>query len=309
MIGDTDYSQVNMTEPQEGLALVAEGGGQRGVFTAGVLDSWLLSNFNPFEILVGTSAGAQNIASFMSHQFGYAYSAISDLTNSDEFFNVWSAFKGKHVMDLDWYFNQVEDSAYQLDTETAALKAKNRKLFFSSTKANSMETALLDPNKIGWIPALKASSAIPFLYRRGVTLNKEPLVDGGVSAPIPIEEAIHLGANKAVIIRTSKTAETAIGEVLKRAKPIFCSRNRTPQVYKILEVHEASYAKAQSMIQNPPKGVNVVEVTPARPLQSKVLGSTKEALIADYKMGLKAGHDFLIQHNLLNPKNTKRLHS
>lgn len=309
MIGSTDYSKTNLTEPQQGLALVAEGGGQRGVFTAGVLDSWLLSNFNPFEILVGTSAGAQNIASFMSEQFGYAYSAISDLTNSDEFFNVWSAFKGKHMMDLDWYFSQVEASAYQLDTKTAMLKAKNRKLYFSSTKANSMETALLDPNKIGWIPALKASSAIPFLYRRGVTLNQEALVDGGVSAPIPIKEAVNLGANKAVVIRTSKTAETAIGEVLKRAKPIFCSRNRTPQVYKILDVHESSYAEAQSFIQNPPTGVDVLEVTPGRPLQSKVLGSTKAALISDYKQGLKAGYDFLVQHQLMTPGMNKRLHS
>ncbi len=29
-------------------ALVAQGGGQRGIFTAGVLDAFLLSNFGPY---------------------------------------------------------------------------------------------------------------------------------------------------------------------------------------------------------------------------------------------------------------------
>jgi len=41
-------------------ALVAQGGGQRGIFTAGVLDAFLLSNFDPFDEFYGTSAGALN---------------------------------------------------------------------------------------------------------------------------------------------------------------------------------------------------------------------------------------------------------
>ena len=42
-------------------ALVAQGGGQRGIFTSGVLDAFLLSNFDPFHAFYGTSAGALNL--------------------------------------------------------------------------------------------------------------------------------------------------------------------------------------------------------------------------------------------------------
>jgi predicted patatin/cPLA2 family phospholipase len=35
--------------PHVKIALIAEGGGQRGIFTAGVLDAWLENNFDPFE--------------------------------------------------------------------------------------------------------------------------------------------------------------------------------------------------------------------------------------------------------------------
>lgn len=47
-------------------ALVAEGGGQRGIFTAGILDAWLEHQFNPFKLLIGTSAGAQNLSSYIT---------------------------------------------------------------------------------------------------------------------------------------------------------------------------------------------------------------------------------------------------
>ncbi len=48
------------------IALVAQGGGQRGIFTSGVLDAFILSNFDPFHEFYGTSAGALNLCAFLS---------------------------------------------------------------------------------------------------------------------------------------------------------------------------------------------------------------------------------------------------
>ncbi|MGV3066979.1 patatin-like phospholipase family protein, partial [Proteus mirabilis] len=39
--------------PQGKVALVCEGGGQRGIFTAGVLDEFMRSQFDPFDLLLG----------------------------------------------------------------------------------------------------------------------------------------------------------------------------------------------------------------------------------------------------------------
>ena len=39
---------------QPKVALIAEGGGQRGIFTAGVLDAWLEQNYDPFDLFIGT---------------------------------------------------------------------------------------------------------------------------------------------------------------------------------------------------------------------------------------------------------------
>ncbi len=42
-------------------ALVAQGGGQKGIFTTGVLDSFLAASVDPFDVFYGTEAGAQDI--------------------------------------------------------------------------------------------------------------------------------------------------------------------------------------------------------------------------------------------------------
>lgn len=121
------------TEAIPTMGLVAEGGGQRGAFTAGVLDSWLVANFNPFSVLIGTSAGAQNIASFLSQQTGYAYSLLVDLTRNDAFFNPWRLFTGSNVLDLDWYFSHAKQPLYQFDHVQASKNSARRKVRFSAS--------------------------------------------------------------------------------------------------------------------------------------------------------------------------------
>jgi predicted patatin/cPLA2 family phospholipase len=103
------------TEPMGNTALVAEGGGQRGIFTAGVLDSWLHAGFNPFDLLIGTSAGAQNLSSYMTCQIGFGRHSITSLSRDPKFFKLSRTFIGKHAVDLDWYFNQVEHAENRLN--------------------------------------------------------------------------------------------------------------------------------------------------------------------------------------------------
>ena len=73
------------TLPLPDTALVVEGGGQRGIFTAGILDSWLAQDFNPFSLLIGTSAGAQNLSTYMTRQLGHAKRSIMTLSNHPAF--------------------------------------------------------------------------------------------------------------------------------------------------------------------------------------------------------------------------------
>jgi len=64
-----------------------------------------------------------------------------------------------------------------------------------------LATQLIDPMQLGWLEALKYSSAIPYLYKAGA------LVDGGVTAPVPVREAYELGATSIVTIRTTPDSQ------------------------------------------------------------------------------------------------------
>lgn len=75
-------------EAHSKMALIAEGGGQRGIFTAGVLDAWLENDFDPFDFFIGASAGSQNITSFLSRQKGYAKRLIRDLSSRKNFYRL-----------------------------------------------------------------------------------------------------------------------------------------------------------------------------------------------------------------------------
>ncbi|WP_268580368.1 patatin-like phospholipase family protein, partial [Escherichia coli] len=82
------------------MALVCEGGGQRGIFTAGVLDEFQRAGFNPFDLLIGTSAGAQNLSAYICGQMGYARRVITRYTTSAQFFNPLRFVRGGHLIDL-----------------------------------------------------------------------------------------------------------------------------------------------------------------------------------------------------------------
>ena len=122
-------------EPQTKTALIAEGGGQRGIFTAGVLDAWLENNYDPFDLFIGTSAGSQNLTSYLARQKGYAKRLIRGLSRHKRFFQLGRGLFGKSIVDLDWYFDKTKEVNRALDFKTAAQSLGNRELLITTTNA------------------------------------------------------------------------------------------------------------------------------------------------------------------------------
>ncbi len=282
----------DISAPNPELALVVEGGGQKGVFTAGIFDNWLMAGFNPFGILLGTSAGAQNLASYISRQQGYAYSLITMLTKLDNFFSPWRMLRKKNVMDLDWYFKQTQEKLFYFDEAQAVANSQNRTVRFSASNPALFETTMMDPNAEGWLESLKYSSAIPYLYQSA------SLVDGGVTAPLPVQQAYDLGAKTIVTVRTRATDQEEGKKYVQKIKPFVCFKGRCPQIVNIASRHNLAYEEANLFINRPPSGVNVIELRPQRELHTKTLGSTQAEMIADYKHGLFVGAEFLRQYGV-----------
>lgn len=305
------------------LALIAEGGGQRGIFTAGVLDAWLEKNYDPFDMLIGTSAGSQNLTSFLARQKGYAKRLIRGLSRHKRFFQLGRGLVGKHIVDLDWYFDKTKESNRTLDFNTAKKNLGARELLITATNARNRKPYFLSPQGNGdqWRELLKASSALPFLYKQGVKLSTQAnavsasditveattacasdkpaldyYLDGGLGAPLPVREAYERGARKIVVIRTADVNFQAQSAWLHKLKTLVCATGHCPKTINYLVQHEHAYQQELAFIANPPADVEIIQIFAGKKLQSKLLGSTDSALKHDYKVGLNAGKEYLSEH-------------
>jgi predicted patatin/cPLA2 family phospholipase len=296
------------------MALIAEGGGQRGIFTAGVLDAWLESNFDPFDLFIGTSSGSQNITSFLSHQKGYARRLIGGLSRRKRFYQLGRGVMGGNVVDLDWYFDKTIQGSFALDFNAAKKTLGQRELLITATNSRNRQGYFLRPNGDNghWRQLLKASSALPFLYRRGVKIepwltvgsayqteasddNPQPglYLDGGLAAPLPVREAYRRGARKIVVIRTVNTDFHAEIAWVHKLRSWLCVSGYCPKTIDYLAQHKEAYQQELAFIANPPKDVEIIQIFAEDHLQSKMLGSTDTDLQHDYRAGIDEGNNFL----------------
>ena len=279
--------------PAKGHALVAEGGGQRGIFTAGILDAWLSAGFNPFEILIGTSAGAQNLSSYMTCQPGFGYNAITELSSHPRFFRWQRSLIGKHAVDLDWYFDNVNSGTAGLNVDRGYERLNQRQLYFSATRVSDRNAEFFSPDKNNWMTMLKASSALPVFYKGGVKIGEHRYVDGGLSAPLPVEEAYKRGARKITVLRTVNEDASLTSPWVHKLKQMICNQHYCPEVIDLITHHEDSYLRNLEFIDNPPDDVEIKQIFPQQPLVSSMVGSQKQSLHQDYQTGLQAGREFL----------------
>ncbi|WP_299015372.1 patatin family protein [uncultured Photobacterium sp.] len=185
------------------IALVVQGGGQRGIFTAGVFDAFLEAGFDPFELYVGTSAGALNLSSFISRQHQFGYNFIVNYTTDNEFFNLYKYLSKQKPMNLDWALESVAPGgSLQLDFATARLVLRHRTALACATRKDTLQDIYLPMYQSDWQDVLRASCAIPVIYNHPVNLRDLEWVDGGVSAAVPVREAWLRGADLVVVVRT-----------------------------------------------------------------------------------------------------------
>ena len=197
-------------------ALVAQGGGQRSIFTAGVLDAFLLSNFDPFDEFFGTSAGALNLCAYLCRDKGLGRSFVLDLTTAPEFFNLFSYIRKRQNLGLEWALEQIMAYPYKLDLDLGRQTLGDRHFSAAVTDSKNLRDHYFPLMGEDWYKVMIATCAIPRLYNDEIFIGDSAYVDGGVSASIPVQEAWRRQARSIVVIRT----EPVLEEVAELSKEI-----------------------------------------------------------------------------------------
>jgi len=180
------------------LALVMHGGGMRGAYGAGVMQA-LVEMVDPrrLGILVGTSAGAANLAAWAAGIGGGIQRVWMERLHKRDFIN---PFRVRWMTDIDYLMTVCA----QEGITNERIRESAVRLFIAVTRYADGAARFFN-NTHDVMQAVRASVSMPVLSRTPVEVEGTPYLDGGISAPLSllIERAFAEGAEKVIAVDLS----------------------------------------------------------------------------------------------------------
>jgi predicted patatin/cPLA2 family phospholipase len=269
-------------------ALINEGGAMRGIFAAGVLDSFMDNQFKPFDFCMGVSAGSTNLASYLTNQRGRSHKIITDYSCRSPFINFRKYLFHGHYIDLDWLW-KIAYKEYRLDS--FAYAHQPTPLWVVTTNVDTGEAEYHQPTEENLEDILLASCAVPLAYRGYPLAAAAPQTDGGVADSIPVIEAYQRGAREITVVlsqlRGYRKRAPKFPNLIRR---LF--RRKPHLAEALLKRHEA-YNAAIDFIENPPEDCVIHTISPLSGFNVGRTTTDSKKLTFGYEMGLMAGQEYV----------------
>ena len=188
-----------MTEKNQ-AALVLEGGGNRGVFTAGVLD-YLMEQNELFSYVVGVSAGACNAMDYLSRQPERTKNCMIVEEKKNRYIGTREALKKGRLFDMDMIFEKYPNEIFPFDFDTYFQSDIDCEMVVTSCLTGEAMYLSEKNDRERLLAICRASSSIPVASDK-VMVDGIPCLDGGISDSIPLIHAMEKGYRKDVVILT-----------------------------------------------------------------------------------------------------------
>jgi len=223
--------------------LVLEGGGMKGVYTAGVLDFFLDQGIE-FSSIYGVSAGACHMCSFLSKQRKRALDICIDYLDTRRYCGLESLVVSGDLFNVQMCYHLIPDYLYPYDYET--FDKYQGKVYSVATNIVSGRPEyfrIRDMKKD--IDKIRASASLP-LVSRNVKIEGGLYLDGGISDSIPLQRSVVDGNRKNVVVMTKE-----VGYVRKPNTQLGLIRARYwkyPKVYELLAERHIAYNRQVAYI-------------------------------------------------------------
>lgn len=181
------------------IGLVLEGGGMRGLYTAGVLDVFMENNIS-VDGIIGVSAGVLFGVNYLSKQPGRVIRYNKRFLKDSRFMGVKSLLKTGNVINKEFAFYEVPIKLDVFDNVT--YKASD--IPFYATVSN-VETGVAEyiqlQDVFEQMELLRATSAMPYVSEI-IEYDGKKYLDGGIADSIPFKKCREMGYKKTIIILT-----------------------------------------------------------------------------------------------------------
>ena len=197
--GNPNLTQPYTTLYHMKLGLVLEGGGMRGLYTAGVLDVMMDNYFMP-DVVCGTSAGVTFGVNLLSQQHGRVLRYNCRYIGERRYISMHSWLTTGNMINKDFAYDLLPR---ELDPFDEATYEQSPAEFYATI--TNMRTGEAEYVRITdtWkqMDVIRASASLPIICQP-VEWNGEKYLDGGLADNIPLDKCLELGCDKVIIVLT-----------------------------------------------------------------------------------------------------------
>lgn len=260
--------------------LILEGGGMRGVYTAGVLDFFMEKGI-VFDGCIGVSAGALHATRYLSNQPRKAIDTVFKYLNDKEYCSIQSLIKTGNLFGVDLLYNKIPNVIDPLDNDYFKKSKVEFRVVMTNCITGSPEYPVIK-DFYEDMKYIQASSSLPLISKL-VKINDNSYLDGGMSDSIPIRKAIDLGYKKNIVILTQPK-----NYIKKRSSAIKIIRRfyrNYPGIIHDMEIRHDMYNDTLKFINEEESLGNIFVIRPSISLGIDRTEKNKEKLKKGYEMG------------------------
>jgi len=259
--------------------LVLEGGGMRGLYTAGILDVFL-ENGIWFDGVIGVSAGAIHGCSYLSGQKGRSIRYYKKYCGDPRFMSWQSFLKTGDFVGAEFCYHELPEKLDVYDNE--AFKRCGVPFYVGCTNVETGEAEYIPiTDMTAQIDYLRASASLPY-FSRIVEVGGKKLLDGGCADSIPVEAFQRMGYARNVVILT-RPADYRKKEELRALPGLFY--RKYPAFVKTLHNRHNTYNQQVSKIKLLERSGSVFVIRPETALEIGRLENDPEKVQGIYDRG------------------------
>ena len=262
--------------------LVLEGGGMKGLYTAGVLDFFLEKGID-FANIYGVSAGACHMTSYMSRQKGRARDVNVDYLDNSMYCSFKSLLLTGDLFNVKMCYHEIPEKLNPLDFATYRKYPGKAYSVVTNIKTGLAEYLQVKDVKKD-IDMIRASASLP-LVARNVKIGGKLYLDGGIADPIPIAKSIRDGFRKNVVVLTKEE-----GYVRKPASKLELTLLRLryfryPKIAELMAARHHSYNEAMDHLYRQVENGQAYVIQPKHPSKVGRIEKDKDRLLELYQQG------------------------
>jgi predicted patatin/cPLA2 family phospholipase len=264
----------------QGTALVLEGGGTRGFFSAGVFEAFMDEGIM-FPYIAAVSAGAANVLSYIAGQRGRNRQVVQYYVGDKRYVSKRNLIFHRSMFNMDFVFHTVPQKHIALDWEMFVMQ--NVRLCTGAMDCATGKTHWFEKQDINpQLEATIASCSVPVISKI-VQYKEYDLLDGGISDPIPIEKSIADGNTFHVVVLTRNAGY--VKPALRYERILRIIYNKYPKVVEAMVNRHTIYNRQIALCEELEREGKAVLIRPKMYVKMSRTGSDTVKLLELYDEG------------------------